>query len=102
MNLCRRATNGAGLELFLLLSALLASLTGSVTTVVVPATGVARAERSIDARPVTREISARALVLVRAAAPVDRPDGYVAPPVFAPKPQPLTAVAPRAPERRRE
>lgn len=88
------------MELFLLLTALISSLTGTVRTAV-------RAPEVVQAQSAVRAVTPapaaiRALALVRAAPPQPRPDGYVAPAVFTPVAQPELISVPRAPERRRE
>lgn len=88
------------MELFLLLTALISSLTGTVRTAVRAPEVVHAQAAAFAATPAPAAI--RALALVQAAVPARRPDGYVAPAVFVPIAQPELISVPRAPERRRE
>ncbi len=89
------------MNLFLLLSALIASLTGIARPVMLPGASVVQA-RQVGALT-TPAAAQQAIALVRVAVPAPRPDGYVAPEAYA------LAIAvgqavPRlvTPERRRE
>ncbi|HWK36193.1 hypothetical protein [Sphingomonas sp.] len=91
------------MELFLLLSALICSITGTVRTAVV------RAPEAVVAAQVAgitfvgnRSAAVKALALVRAAPVAPRPDGYVAPAPLALTARPLIPAARITPERRRE
>ncbi len=88
------------MELFLLLTALISSLTGTVRTAVRAPEVVHAQMAALTVAPAPSAV--RALALIQAAVPQQRPDGYVAPAVFVPVVQPELISVPRAPERRRE
>lgn len=88
------------MEFFLLLTALISSLTGTVRTAVRPSEVVQTQQAASIA--VVAPAAVRALALVQGAALAPRPDGYVAPVVFVPTAWPNLVSPPRAPERRRE
>lgn len=91
------------MEFFLLLSALICGLTGTVRTAVVraPAVIAARQVVSVDVAG-TRAAAVRAYALVVRVVTAPRPDGYVAPRPLTLDARPLVAAGRAAPERRRE
>ena len=91
------------MEFFLLLSALICGITGTVRTAVVRAPEMVVASHLatvVDSG--MRQASVRAYVLSAARSVAPRPDGYVAPAVFAPVAAPLPTATRATPERRRE
>lgn len=91
------------MELFLLLSALICGITGTVRTAVV------RAPEMVVASQVSgvvtggmRATAARAYALAMSRVTAPRPDGYVAPAVPVPVELPLVSAGRAAPERRHE
>jgi hypothetical protein len=91
------------MELLLLLSALICGITGTVRTAVVRAPEVVAASQFASVSDgVIRHSAVRALVMLAARPVAPRPDGYVAPAVFAPRFDAPVSGTRATPERRRE